>query len=367
MQAASRYLYIVLGVLGLALWGGLHNPGLACEERRSLPVYPEVEQTDSAILKPEDKLQIQEFLRIKNRIGFHIWPGFGESEIPLLLYNRDYEFLILHPAPPPDWERVRGDTYQGLPYFMKESVHSEAFAIRIGSLWAASLNTLNHMNTTLKKQVYEKIEPEKITPALLEMFKFTPSQHVLALLHEAFHAYQAMCFSERFQAALGSYTDKRDYPYANQDFKEAWDREGYFLWEALREKENQKMRVAVEGFLDVRSQRRKDHRIDRSLISFEQELEWLEGLAKYTEMRGAELGSEEKFAQNFKEYRVARGRLRADFYTRLRGLGDQKGDLRFYLSGAAQALLLDRLNPEWKTEIAEDQSLALERLLESKR
>ena len=31
-------------------------------------------------------------------------------------------------------------------------------------------------------------------------------------------------------------------------------------------------------------------------------------------------------------------------------LGRQKGDLRFYLSGSAQARLLDRLSPGWKGE-----------------
>lgn len=48
--------------------------------------------------------------------------------------------------------------------------------------------------------------------------------------------------------------------------------------------------------------------MDRALITFEQELEWLEGLAKYAETRSAELGSEEQFSKNFQEYSVARGR-----------------------------------------------------------
>jgi hypothetical protein len=137
--------------------------------------------------------------------------------------------------------------------------------------------------------------------------------------------------------------------------------------EALQEKENQKMRVSVNSFLDVRSQRRKDHQMDRALINFEQELEWLEGLAKYAETRSAELGSEEQFSKKFKEYRVARGRLRVDFYARLRNLGEQKGDLRFYLSGAAQAMLLDRLVPEWKTELHKNKRFTLEELLILKR
>jgi len=103
--------------------------------------------------------------------------------------------------------------------------------------------------------------------------------------------------------------------------------------------------------------------MDQPLISFEQELEWLEGLAKYAGMRIAELGSEEKTSQNYKDDRVARGRLRMDFYARLRHLGEQDGDLRFHLSGAAQALLLNHLCPKWKTVISKIKNFPLECML----
>ena len=353
----------ILILLGLVVWLELNVTGFTCDELYIRNVGPKIEQTESAALTLEDKQQIQELLRIKNRIGAYIWPDFEEPEIPLVLYNRDYEFLMFHPAPPAEWTKVEDDTIQGLPYFRKKAVNSEAFTVQIGSLWAGSLDTLSFMNVSLEKQVYERIEPEKITPALLAMMKFTPAQHVVVLMHEVFHAYQATHYPDRFRDALGMYNLEQDYPYTNQAFKETWNREGQYLLEGLREKENLKARVSVEDFLGVRSQRRKDHQMDRAFISFEQELEWLEGLAKYAEMCSAELGSEEQFSKNFKEYRVARGRLRADFYYRLRNLGEQKGDLRFYLSGAAQALLLDRLLPEWKTEFHENNRVTLEDLL----
>jgi hypothetical protein len=318
---------------------------------------------EASKLSLEDKAQIIEFERFKKSFGSQIWPGFGAEVIPLVLYSRDYDFLIWHPDPPVGWAKAIKDSVMGISYYTRPSVNPQAFAVRVGDLWAGSLNTLSHMDMSLESQVRENVPAEKITPALLEMMKFTPAQHVVVLMHEAFHAYQATHFCDRFQAALDIYTHEKDYPYEDQAFKDAWNREGQYLWEALREKDDLRVRASLEGFLNVRSQRRKDQHMDQPLISFEQELEWLEGLAKYVEMRSAELGSEEKTSQNYKDYRVARGRLRMDFYARLRHLGEQDGDLRFYLSGAAQAMLLDHLCPEWKTVLSKIKNIPLERML----
>ena len=317
----------------------------------------------AAKLSPEDKVQIIEFERFKKSFGSQIWPGFGVEVIPLVLYNQDYDFLIWHPDPPVGWAKAEKDSVMGISYYTRPSINPQAFAVQVGAFWAGSLNTLSYMNASLENQVRENVPAEKITPALLEMMKFTSAQHVVVLMHEAFHAFQAKHFYDRFQAALDLYTHEKDYPYADQAFKDAWNLEGQYLWEALREKDDLRVRASLEGFLNVRSGRRKDHHMDQPLISFEQELEWLEGLAKYAEMRSAEFGSEEQTSQNYKDYRVARGRLRMDFYARLRHLGEQDGDLRFYLSGAAQAMLLDQLYPEWKTDLSKIKNIPLERML----
>jgi hypothetical protein len=43
--------------------------------------------------------------------------------------------------------------------------------------------------------------------------------------------------------------------------------------------------------------------------------------------------------------------IQADYARLGTGLGYQSGDLRFYLSGMAQARLLDRLSPGWKDKV----------------
>ena len=64
-----------------------------------------------------------------------------------------------------------------------------------------------------------------------------------------------------------------------------------------------------------------------------------------------------------KDYRIVWNRLQADFSYRIRKLGNQNGDLRFYLSGAAQAKILDKVSPGWKKNILGQTNTALEDLL----
>jgi hypothetical protein len=49
----------------------------------------------------------------------------------------------------------------------------------------------------------------------------------------------------------------------------------------------------------------------------------------------------------------------------MKSLGEQKGDLRFYLSGAAQAMILDLVLPEWKQTIIRQPNAGLEDLLQT--
>jgi len=60
-------------------------------------------------------------------------------------------------------------------------------------------------------------------------------------------------------------------------------------------------------------------------------------------MRFAELGSSRQEEPESKAFRIVRNRLRMDFISRLNKLGNLHGDLRFYLSGAIQAMILSMI------------------------
>ena len=316
-------------------------------------------------LNPEDKAQVSESLRIKKGFGSRVWPGLGEALIPLILFDERFEFLIAHPGPPAPWAVVDGDALQGRPYYRRELEQSQAFAVLVGDLWAGSMTTLSHMSRVMEEELKENVPQEKLTPAFIKMMTPTPAQHVVYVLHEAFHAFQAARYSERFQKANGVYASEERYPAEDAGFMEAWNSEGVLLASALREKDGSKRLVLIREFLEVRSRRRSEASLSQDLFDFERELEWLEGIAKYAEMRIAELCASDEDGPWFKDYRVVRNRTRMDFYSRLNRLGEQKGDLRFYLSGAAQAMILDLISPDWKQELIRKPNVGLEDLLQT--
>jgi len=318
---------------------------------------------DLSKLGDQDKAQLAEYYGLKKRFGSQIWPGFAEAHIPLILYNERYAFLIGNPHPPSPWAPVENDSFQGDPYYRKAATGSQAFAVPVGDLWAGSLDTFGSMNRSMARQMREKIPPEKLTPSVIKMMSFSPAQHTVALLHEAFHAYMAMQDQNRFLQAEKMYTLESSYPFKDEEFRVAWDKEGSALAAALREQEDQKRFQAIEKFLNVREKRRNEAGFTEKLTTFECELEWLEGLAKYVEMRFAEHGASMQDEGLSRDYRVVRNRLRADLYFRLRNLGGLEGDLRFYLSGAAQAMILDAVKPGWKARLMGQSQACLEELL----
>jgi len=218
------------------------------------------------------------------------------------------------------------------------------------------------MNESMEEQLREQVPPEKLTPVFMKMMSFTPAHHVAALLHEAFHAFQAMFARERFESANSVYKAEKEYPFENEDFQKAWRKEGGILASALRTEDESERKKLIREFLDARKERRTIAALSEESVAFERELEWLEGLAKYAEMRIAELGSTGEDGKWSDDYRIVRNRLRMDFYSRLVRLDEQSGDLRFYLSGAALAMLLDKTSPGWKREFLNRRELSLEDL-----
>lgn len=314
-------------------------------------------------LNSEDKDQLIDFFRLKKMFGSRVWPGLSETDIPLIQYNDQYEFLVIYPDPPEPWTIVEGDLFLNRPYYRRKAGEPRAFAVAVGDLWAGSLNILSHMNQKMNEQLRKKIPAEKLTQSMIKMFEITPAQHITFLIHETFHAFQATRFPSRFAKAIEVYGSEKNYPYNDFIFKEAWNKEGSLLAAALREKDETERRVFIQEFQEIRTKRRSGASLSPELVAFERELEWLEGLAKYVEMEFAELCYSTLEKAESKPYQIARNRSRSDFFVRIKKLGDLHGDLRFYLSGAIQAKILDKISPGWKKKIMNKENTSLEELL----
>lgn len=305
------------------------------------------EPADSAVLTPDDKTLLREALRLKQELGDKVWPGLGPAAIPAILYNDGYEFLVGHPSPPDPWSEVEGDRFEGRTYHRRPADNPQAFAVRVGEAWAGSLSTLDRMNRKIP-------------------FKIPSDFYVVLVLHEMFHAFQAREAPARFRRALALYAVEKTYPAGDPGFVKAWNAEGALLAAALKSQDREELLHTTREFLRNRQERRFQVYLGAGIADYEREMEWLEGLAKYAEIRFYELAAASPASNpadaGSLRYRAGLPYWSQDFARLEKSMGTQKGDLRFYLSGMAQARILDRLTPDWKLRFLQDGG-ALEDLL----
>ena len=318
---------------------------------------------DSDSLTKDDLSQLREIFQLKHLFGNEVWPDFGDTEIPIVLFNELYEFSLGLKDIPEGWEPVKKNYSFGKSCYKRKKKDSQAFAVKIGNEWAGSLASRKYMS----KDFVLKARAE-LPPVLAQLFPywfltFAKGEHAAFFLHEMFHAFQAIQVPNRFSEASKVYKFEKEYPFHNSIFKEAWNREGEILSSAIETKDNNLLFVKAAEFLKIRKSRRVSINLNDKQIRFEQELEWLEGLAKYIEIQFYKLAaiSEEKSLNA--RYNPKLTRWQDEFRRLRKSLGDQQGDFRFYLSGMAQAFILDRLHPGWKKRAFEE-GVYLENLLE---
>jgi len=322
----SRFAVALAAILTVLAWSGWSRAQTA-----DRPEPPKSALSQST-LSAEDKTEIVEALRLKKEAGDQIWPGLAGADIPVVLYNAAYEFLVGDPKPPRPWELVPGDDFEGRAYFRRAKGDAQSFAVKIGEGWAGSAATLDHMLSRMP-------------------LKLGRDFHAVVVLHEMFHAFQASRAPKRFEQALAVYKSESRYPFREAEFAADWTEEGATLARALKAENDALARRLAGKFLEIRRMRRGRSGLAPELVTYERELEWLEGLAKRAEIRFYEIGGARpdlvpslKFGARFHFI------LQYDFVRLEKQLGTQGGDLRFYLSGMAQARLLDRLCPGWQSK-----------------
>ena len=249
------------------------------------------------------------------------------------------------------WTVVEADDFQGRRYHRRPADNPQAFAAAVGQRWAGSLGTLEHMNQTMRTEVSKRLSPAAAKLLGGTITQISPQQHACALLHESFHAFQATADRGRFLAADATHAAEGDYPFDDPDFKAAWDKEGRVLTAAVSADDNAERLRLIRQFLELRDARRGAASLSAATLAFERELEWLEGLAKYVEQRFCELAAAQPNDPAAAAYRSGLSRAQWDAAFRMLRLGRLKGDTRFYLSGQAQARLLDQVDAGWKTKV----------------
>jgi len=309
----------------------------------------------SPVLTSQDKELLGLALRLKRLLGEEVWPGLGAADIPVIVYNDAFEFLTGAATPPPTpWTRVEGDLFAAAPYYRRKAATFQSFAVEVSDAWVASISSLDRMSARM---------PIRIDAGL----------YVAAVLHEIFHAFQADRAPARFHRVLTLYGQESSYPASDPDFAKAWTREGELLTAALKALGAAGAAGAPDAadagptapaaqavddirlFLDSRRDRLAAVPFGFGVRDYESEMEWLEGLGKYVEVRfyrlaaaRARAGGPDAGEPGLAAFKAGPPYFASDLARLEKRLGSLPGDQRFYLSGMAEAMILDRLFPGWK-------------------
>ncbi len=390
MQRKNRRwgLILILGVLGLCL--GV----MALFAIMNLFVPDQTKSPDQ--LADVDIARVLEAKHLRQELGDQVFPGLGTVEIPALIYNEENAFLIGMSDPQSGWVKVpqemaRGGAWQAMPpleafpqdiYYRSgydrddPSQEPDAFTVRVEETYVASLPSAEWFRVGLMNQ-FRKDLPGFLKPvfpySLVASVFFPNSDTYLSMIqHESFHAFQAVWAQPRFDAAEwdGIRLDDQ-YPWENQDGIDAWQQELDVLKAALKSQDKEETRQLAKQFLDLREARRKTMGLSADLIRYENQREWVEGMARYAELETWRLAAKNEQYQplvdmqsdrRFKEYQSFDRRWSREL-DQISRMAEDQGDGRFYYSGMAQAYLLDQLHPSWKLTLAADPMLNLEDLL----
>ncbi len=361
--------------------------GLSAFVNRTLPTHSKVAERLSTL----DKARLAEVFHLRQTLGDTVWPGWGQKDIPLIVYNEEYAFLVGYPNPPNGWikmpqraarggpwQLVTDDLFGVQPYYRQRlpdpQIAPENFTVVVGDRWVASLQTREYAEIAFyagfRKQLPLWLRGVFPYPLAWKLLMGETDTYIVALEHEAFHSFQGIIVPSRFEESETINRVENQYRWDDPALTADWHAEMDRLVGAVRARSAGEARDLARQFLAAREKRRLAHSFKPELVEYERQREWLEGLAKYAEVSIGSIAATTAGYEpvkplaadpDFKRYST-RERYLSQQLDEARRTAGREGEVRFYYSGMAQGLLLDRFLPGWKQLIFE-QGVALEDLL----
>lgn len=377
---------IVLIILaGLLVLGGVFLLVTALRNR-TLPTQSAVVER----LNDVEKARLAELFHLRTTLGDDVWPDWAEANIPVIVYNEAYAFLVGYPGEPPagwvrmpqneqrggPWEAVPGDDFQGAVYYRQPLPNPnrtpENFTVLVGDQWVATMQTREYsaiaFYTGFGSELPDFLRPIFPYRLMWNLIMGSSETYIEGLAHESFHAYQGLTAPERLAEAERVASMERQYPWDNATLEEAWQSELDVLYQAAQATSDADAADLAREFLLERQARRALPGMTSSLVEYERKREWLEGSAKYAELALGLTAARSTDYQpvaaidadpDFKAYNTQE-RFWSQQVREVKNARQE--EIRFYYSGMAQAALLDRLLPGWKTR-AMDEGVWLDALL----
>ena len=288
-------------------------------------------------LPPDDAVRVAEFYRLAEQTQDKIWPGWSKTPAPLLLVTSDTEYLTHFPTPPKDFQKVGEDVYARPRQFPTN------FQATFPAFGPPSVIVIGEPANTSSK---------------------TSTPWLITVMHEHFHQLQNSQ-PGYFQAVedlglghgdtTGMWMLNYPFPYDDPELVRSFEYLRDSLLDALNEVDKQKFTPLSKRYLMDRKQffaqlLPGDHKYFNFQL-------WQEGVARYTQVKAAEAAGDYQPSAayaalpDYTPFNAGAVAARSRTLNELKRIDITKSKREvFYSFGAAEALLLDRINPTWKDE-----------------
>ena len=293
-------------------------------------------------MRTEDKVRIREVITISNKYGDEIWQGINQAPFVVLLVTDSVEFLINHPYPSADFKISEEDNILKTTILYRKRQFSKTLL--------ATFPAVNGINC--------------IVVGTPENTGKSTTDWIITLLHEHFHQYQYTQRDYHTSVASldlsggdqsGMWQLNYPFPYDSLPVSSQYLRYTGALSKAASSVEKKDFKKAFNKFLVERKKlmgllKPADYRY----ISFQL---WQEGIARYTEYKfllclddytqAVEVSQLPDFIP-FKKFKEQFLRSHLEFVTTLKLETGKR--VCFYDIGLAEGILLDKLNPQWRSQ-----------------
>lgn len=336
------------------------------------------DQRDAQYLSVDPLLIVQasEVWRFITAPDNRIWKDWDASKTPILFYLPDkQDVLINHPAPPEGFSLYQGGVqFPGAQINLKNGetligYDGQNTSIDIGGVQSLVVaDTLSNRKNNVAGMIFDpRTATEKINDITYDQLGSDPFDTMGMIAHEGFHVFQHSKAANK----AGNEMALKIYPTLSVKNNVGFALEGRSLLKAMQAVSISEAKKAAIEWLAIRLDRRKSLSAETS--AYEDGTEFNEGLAKYIEYRLTEVLEGEKpgemmeWIQGFNGYSDLSGqrmRLQNTMLRHMRGEINVNNDpygvaplrMRFYYSGMAIAVMLDRLKIDWQGAILEPET-----------
>lgn len=342
------------------------------------------ESEEVEYLSEAQKGYISEAFHLQSNLGDEIFPNWSDHSVPVIVYNEKYAFLVGMKNPDDGWRKmpadilrgeewglVQSDDFFGDSYYRQKLSDSEItpenFTVKVGDRWVATLQTREYAEIAFYNGFKEELPTvvSSVFPYKLfwNLIMGNSENYVVGLVHESFHALQGIRVPGRLSSAENINSVESQYPWENEQNQQGWTQEADLLIKAYQSSSELEARKLINRFLEVRENRRMNADLSAEEIRYEKEREWLEGMAKYAELKMGLMAAEtpnytqepklQDIDSDFNSYQSFESYFENQVAETKRSVA-RNGENRFYHIGMLQAMLLDRVRVGWKSQVFQE-------------